>query len=514
MSGNVKNLVFRGTVVIVLVGIIAKITAFVTEAILAAYLGTTYQSDAYYMVSGIQMVVYPMLSVGVWKVFLPLYKEKLAKQEPEKADCLTNTSITFFGGISLLFVILLIVFASPVVSVVAPGFEGDTRSLCIKLVRISSPMYVFIITSAVYAAILQCHNRFLGSQIREIASHIPTIIAALIFYKQFGIEAMAVALAIGGAVRLLIELPFVNWGYRYKPSLSIRQDEFRTLLRRMPAALLTESVTQVNLLVDRAMASMLPEGTVSSLNYGNKLTNVLSGLLSTAVATALYPQVIELVATEKQEELSRLVSRIISIFSVLMLPITVACCLFRTELVSVVFQRGSFDENSVRVTSGVFALYCVGVFFIACNTIITDLFYAYGDTKTPLFISVANLATNVLLNLVLVLLMGVNGLALATSIAAVVSFFIRIITVRKYVKLPYWEILKTALKAALASGMACMVPRILFWVVPANFFVLLLSSLAIGGILYLLLLKAFRMNELKDLMALIKRKRLKKLDSR
>ncbi len=506
MENSIRKKVFRGTIVIVLVGILAKITSFIAEAILAAYLGTTYQSDAYYMVNSVQMVVYPMLSVGIWKVFLPIYKEKLTQGKPEEAAALTNKAITFFSIVSFVAIGLLILLAGPVVSVVAPGFEGETRTLCIKLVRISAPMYLFIISAAIYASVLQANNKFLGSQIREVASHIPTIVAAVFFYKRFGIEAMAVALVVGGAVRLLIELPFVNWGYRYRPDLKFRTPEFGLMMKRLPSALISEGVVQLNTLIDKAMASTLPEGTVSGLNYGNKLMNVFSGLLSTAIATALYPQMIELIALKKEDELSKLVVKTIDIFCVLMLPITLACVLFRTELVSVVFERGSFTPESTALTAGIFALYSIGIFFVACNTVITNLFYGYGNTKTPMLISIANLVINVALNLLLIHFWGVNGLALATSLSAVITFFVRMKAAGKYVKLDIKRMLITAAKVLVASAVACFIPRIVFWLYPVNHFLVLGISAVVGVVLYLAAVKLLKVNEINDLIGLLKRK--------
>lgn len=500
------NKVVRGTITIVLVGILAKVTSFIAEAILAAYLGTTYQSDAYYMVSSIQMVIYPMLSVGIWKVFLPIYKEKLTQGKDDEASSLTNKVITFFSIVSFLAVGLLILLAGPVVSIVAPGFEGGTRTLCIKLVRIAAPMYFFIITAAIYASILQANNKFLGSQIREVASHIPTIIAAIFFYKNFGIEAMAIGLVAGGVVRLLIELPFVDWGYKYKLDFKFKSQEFGLMLKRLPSALISEGVTQLNTLIDKAMASTLPTGTVSALNYGHKLMNVFSGLLSTAIATALYPQMIELIALKKEDDLSKLVVKIIDIFCVLMVPITLACALFSTELVEAVFQRGSFTADSTELTSGVFALYCLGLFFVASNTVITNLFYGYGNTKTPMYISIANLIINVVLNLVLIHIWGVNGLALATSLSAIITFFVRIKAAEKYVKLDNKRMIGTAMKVVIAATIACLIPRTIFWFYPINKYVTLIISALIGIALYLGMVKLLKVNEINDLVNLIKRK--------
>ncbi|MBQ1820387.1 MAG: murein biosynthesis integral membrane protein MurJ [Clostridia bacterium] len=506
MDNTIGKKVFRGTVVITLVGILAKFTSFIAEAILAAYLGTTYQSDAYYMVNGVQMVIYPMISVGIWKVFLPLYKEKITHGLKEEADALTNHVITFFSIVSFLAVGLMILLAGPIVSVVAPGFEGETRALCIKLVRISAPMYFFIIAAAIYASILQANNKFLGSQIREVASHIPTILAAIFFYKRFGIEAMAIALVVGGAVRLLIELPFVNWGYRYRPDFRFKTHEFGVLLKRLPSALISEGVVQLNTLIDKAMASTLPEGTISALNYGHKLINVFSGLLSTAIATALYPQMIELIALKKEDELSSLLEKIIDIFAALMIPVTLACVLFRIELVAVVFERGSFSKASTAVTSGVFALYSLGLFFVASNTIVTDLFYGYGDTKTPMLISVASLVINVILNIVLIHLWSVNGLALATSLSSIITFLFRIVAAKKYVKLDWKRMTVTIVKVLLASAVACFLPRTIFWLYPINKYLTLVVSGVIGIAVYLVAVKLLKISEINELIDLLKRK--------
>ena len=503
---SIANKIFRGTIVIVLVGIVAKVASFIAEAVLAAYLGTTYQSDAYYMISSVHGVVYPMLSIGIWKVFLPLYKSHIAKGEMDTAYTLTNKSLSFFTAVSLAVVALLMIFAPVVVSIVGPGFNGETRTLCIKLVRISAPMYVFIIASAVYASVLQCHNKFLGSQIREVASHIPTILAAIFFYRRFGVDAMAIALVVAGILRLVIELPFVNWGYKFKPDFKFRTQEFALMLKRMPSALVSAGVVQLNTLVDKAMASTLPTGTVSGLNYGHKLMNVFSGLLSSAIATAMYPQMIELISLDRKEELGRLVEKIINIFCVLMMPITVACILFRTELVSAVFQRGAFDVSSTALTASVFALYCLGLFFVACNTVISNIFYGHGDTKAAMYISIANLAINVVLNLVLIHIWGVNGLALATSLSVIITFFLRIKIAEKYVKLDNKKMIITAVKVLVASAIACTIPKVIFWIHPMNKYVVLVVSSVIGVGLYLMMMRVLKVNEINDLIGLLKRK--------
>ena len=279
------------------------------------------------------------------------------------------------------------------------------------------------------------------------------------------------------------------------------------MLKRLPSALVSAGVTQLNTLVDKAMASMLQAGAISGLNYGHKLMNVFSGLLSSAIATAMYPQMIELISLNKKEELGKLIVKIINIFCVMMVPITFACILFRTEFVSAAFQRGAFDANSTLLTANVFALYSIGLFFIACNTVISNIFYGYGDTKTAMYISVMYLVINILLNIVFIYLWGINGLALATSLSAIITFFVRLEMIKKYVRLKRKPMMVTGVKVSAAAGIACMIPRGIFWFYPANNYLIITVSAIIGAFAYLFLAKIiFHVSEIDELMLFLRRK--------
>lgn len=503
---SIGEKIIHGTFVIIAVSVLAKLTAFIAEAINAAYLGTTGQSDAFYMVSSVQQVVYPMLSVGIWNVFLPIYKDRITQNDREGADRITNQMITFFTLVSMAAVAFLMVFSPLVVSVVAPGFTGDTRALCIRLVRISAPMYVFIIAAAIYASVLQCHGKFLGSQIREVASHIPSILAVVLLYRRVGMPVLAYALVAGGAVRLLIELPFVDWGYRYRPDFRFKGPEFKLMITRLPSALLSAGVQQINALVDRAMASTFPAGAVSGLSYGARLTHVFSGLLSTAVNTALYPQMIELISLKKKKELSRLVEKIIVIFAILMIPVSIACILFRTELVSTVFQRGAFDAHSTQLTAGVFALYSISLFFAACSSVVRNVFYGSGDTRTPLKIGIFQTLLNITLNLILSRIMGVNGLALATSLSAIITLGLRVYCARSYVSWEAEALLRPLGKVFLISLVSCGSAYGLVRLLNVGALTSLILGAAVGVPVYLLLARVMQLDEINEVIALIRKK--------
>ena len=103
---------------------------------------------------------------------------------------------------------------------------------------------------------------------------------------------------------------------------------------------------------------------------------------------------------------------------------------------------------------------------------------------------------------------GVNGLAAATSLVAIITFFARLIIARKYVKLSGKSLLKTGIKVLFAAMVACMMPRILFWVHPINKYLTLMISACIGATIYLLMLTILKVDEIHDLISLLRKKRL------
>lgn len=496
---NSNNGILYSTMIITLVSILAKFASFLSEASLASCLGTSIESDAFYMVSSIQQVIYPVLSVAIWKLFLPIYKKKLSELKYKECNLLSDQMITF-GGLLSGGLFLFIYFNSvEIVNIVAPGFSVETKVICSNLVKISSPMYCFIIVSAIYASMLQCHGRFFGSQIREVVSHLPMIFIALIFYKSYGVTALAIALLIGSVCRLLIELPFVNWGYRYKISLNFANSDMCSIFKGLPFALLSEVVTQVNTFVDKVMASNLSIGSVASLNYGHKLTNVFNGLISSAVTTALYPKIIEMIALNKKNELSFLITKIIINFAIIMIPVSAFNYVYSTELVTLAFARGFFSYDSVLSTSGVFASYSLGLFFLGSNTCLVNILYAFGEVRKPLCINMICMLVNIAGNIILTKYIGVNGLAMASSLAAFCMFVLMIYTINSLININCYRMIKIILMILIITiGCVCVISNIVSRLNTPIILRLFMSS-SLMLIIYIFLILQINIREVNDL---------------
>ncbi len=494
-----KNNIVKNFSIVFIIAILAKFIAFFTELIITFYLGTTYQADAFNMINGIHQVIYPMLSVGIWTVFLPEYNKQIIKKGVGYSDDLANKTLNIFMIFTLLLTIILIIFSDTIVSLIAPGFNSETQKLTSTLVKISAPQYIFIVIAAFYSAMLQSHNKFFASQIREIATYIPLIIAAILFYQSFGIYVLAIGLLLGSLFRLLIQIPFINWGYKYKVIFDFKDSNIKGMAKKLPSVLMNSSVVQMNTLVDKILASTLEIGAVSSLSYGQRLTNVFSGLISSAITTTIYPTLSRLVEEDKIHEISKVINKTIYLISLIIIPISIFSIFYSKDIISLVFERGAFNHKSVEITAIVFACYSVGILFSGIKDIFDTIFYSFGDTKTPMKISFCIITVNISLNLLLINLLGIGGLAIASSISLVIGSIYSYLNINKIISLKTYAIISEIVKIILSSCAANLITYISNINVFPLLFILTFS-------LYVLLLLLFRSESLKILVSIVRRK--------
>lgn len=487
--------------------IVAKVLSYIWEALIAAYLGASDQADALYMVTSIFGILYPILDLGIWKVFLPIYKTKLVEKDDHKAEYIANVAITLFFILSAALVLFLLVCAKPLVAIVAPGFEAEKQSVTVQYLRISAPTYLLMATASVVGAMLQSREKFLGSQIREIGTHASKIIFVFVCFRFLGIYAAVTAMIIGSIFRLLIQLPFVNWKWKFRPNFHFKDPDVVPMLKGLPSVAVTAAIAHINGLVDRTIASGAVSGSVACLNYGHKLMNVFSGMISTAISTAVYPTMIEYIAKKKTDNLNTLLTKVISALGYIIIPLSCFCILFSKELVTAAFQRGAFDAAATELTAGVFMGYCVGMLFVGIETVITNVFYGFGDTRITMYISIVQIVLNVGLDLLLVRVWGVAGLAFATSIAAIVCLCIRFLFLRKYLKVQYRTILWENLKILGLSLVSCAIPFVVMrYFLHLNAYLTLIISVCAAGSVYFALSYVCKIDTLHFMKDMIKKR--------
>lgn len=483
----------KNTMIVFVFALGAKLLSLVRESVIAAYAGTSLEADAYYMVMSIYTIFELGLSTSIYQSFFPIYKEVSLSEAENKRYIFANSVIVILSFFSVLLVLIEILGSNIIVGIMAPGFSSEGRSLAQQLLILSAPMLIVVTIAECFSTILRSHNVFTWSQARELGTHIVAIFSIFLLYKALGIYAMGIGLLIGAIARLLIQVPAISHVHSFKAGIQLKSTEIKKMLTRIPAVLVTASVTEIKNIVDKIMASTLATGTVATLNYGYRLESAISGLIFNSIATGIFPNMVQLYVENKRKELSKLIERCIQIILIIVIPLEIASIFFGIDLVSVVYQRGVFGETEVRITAMVFIAYMLGAAFFGISLILSNTFYSAGDTRTPMIINCIDLGSNIIFNFLFVKIMGVTGLAIATSLAGFISFIIRTIAIKRYVKLNIKCLLIEFVKILSAGLISNVIAYIILHLFNVNYpaFRLILAAIIMGA-LYLGFVFIFR----------------------
>jgi putative peptidoglycan lipid II flippase len=245
------------------------------------------------------------------------------------------------------------------------------------------------------------------------------------------IMAIAVGALVGGAGQLALQWPALRReGFRYRPVLDPADPGLRHVLMLMGPGTLGLAATQVNLFINTLLATNLGTGAVSWLQYAFRLMYLPIGLFGVSIATAVLPAVARHVAMEDAEAIRGTISRGLALMLIVNVPATIGLFVLSTEIVQLLFERGRFLPSDTVATAAALRWYAVGLVGYSAARIAAPVFYAIGQSRVPMVLSAVSVAANIGLSILLTRTMGFRGLALATSIAALVNGGLSLILLR------------------------------------------------------------------------------------
>ncbi len=420
----------------------SRILGLVRDQVMAFFFGGGYLNDAFNVAYNIPNLLRRLFGEGALSTaFVPLYNEIGIKSGREKQIDFALNVLTVLTVFLLLLTILGIAFAPWIVKLLYPGLAPETSAVAIKLTRIIFPYLFFIGLSSTFIAILNSHDYFFMTGLSSALLNLGMIACVVIPYWIWGFSAEELiypagwGVALGGMLQTIINFPYLKRvGYRFRLVFRFGTEAMATLWKRFVPAMIGIGIREINLIADALMASFLPIGSITALAYGNRLMQLPLGIFAISAGTAVLPTYSRLVSRKEYSELSTSV-RFTSLSLVyIMLPITTLILVLAPDFVRILFEQGAFDQKAVWMSSQALIFYSLGLLFFSMNQVLTPLFYAHGDTKTPVKLAAAIVVLNITLNFVLMLLMQHRGLALSTSITALINYLALLYLLHK--KLP------------------------------------------------------------------------------
>ncbi len=197
------------------------------------------------------------------------------------------------------------------------------------------------------------------------------------------------------------------------------------------------SIIQINNIVDKILGSTLEAGSLSALSYAGSLNSIVTSILISALSTVLYPIMTEEAAKGNLKRLGELLSENLQSLTFILIPISCIAVISRQNIVSIVFERGSFDSNSTRITAIVLACYAPYYAFSGMREVLNRGFFALQDTKTPMINGAIGVGCNVIFSIIFVRFFGIAGIALGTTLAnAIISGLLLYSTHKKIPAVP------------------------------------------------------------------------------
>ena len=415
---------------VMIITILSKILGFGREIVLSYTYGASAITDAYLISRTIPSVIFSFVGGGIATGFIPLYSRILNEQGPGAADRYTNNLSNALLLVASIVVTIVLFFTQPIVKLFAAGFSGETLELAITFTRISVFGVYFSALLNIFTGYLRIHDNYLIPALVGFPMSFIIIISLFISTKT-NIYVIVVGAVLATASQLILLLRLFAKTVRYQPLLDFKDENIRMMVLIALPVIVGTSVNEINVLVDRTLASSIAVGGISALNYARRLNGFVQGLFVVSITTVLYPMISKMAAEKNMKGLKTYVSEAISIINLLVIPATIGAMIFSKEIVVLLFGRGAFTPEAAEMTSNALFYYSIGMIAFGLRDILSRAFYALQDTKTPMINATIAVVLNIILNVILSRYMGIGGLALATSISAVVSTLLMFITLRK-----------------------------------------------------------------------------------
>jgi putative peptidoglycan lipid II flippase len=454
---------FKVVSLIAVVTILSKVAGFFRDLVIAWVYGASATSDAYfyaYQIPALALILLGGLGGPFHTATIAVFGKRLLGKEdniPEHEQKLLSSYITFtFVGFSVL-AILVGIFALPLIKLITSGASAELQNLAAELLVVMSPILIIGGLIGIFYGILNIYGKYFWPSLSPLIASISIIVAVIGFGKSQGAMALAIGTVIGAAGMLLIQLPqFFKAGFKIKPNLNHKSDGFKQIGEILFPAMIGTTIGQTNVYVDMFFVSGLPEGGWTAIVYANRLLQLPIGVLITAMLVPIFPMFTTFVAKKEMDNLKYYAHTTVISLWFIALPILVYILFYSVDGIRVLLERNEFDRTDTLMVSHALIFLSFSIIPYMARDTITRIFYAFDDSKTPLYVGILAIIVNAIMDWLLVGPLGIGGITLSTTIVTLFNMSLLTFLLRRKIKdISLRSLIKPSLKIILAGlGMA------------------------------------------------------------
>lgn len=512
---NKLNRATISTIVLIVGMLLTKILSLLKDMALSWKFGAGVITDSYAVVSVLPNILFGGIAVAFATNYVAIYG-RMHDKKGKSISLFTNWLILIIGILSVAMSLLVFGFPKIFVKLFASGFEEEAFRISTELVRISACSVAFLGLSSILQGFLQAKENFWAIAFINFPSYV-CILVSIICSNEENIYILGLGLG------LAYFLDFV-WGWVLAKRtgfklLWLRIDSFREVSQEIKIffiiafpSFLSLIISDLNVAVDKTVASLLESGTVSVLDYANKVSGIIFALIANPIAKIIFPK-FALMNTDDMEQrnlqIATLYDNVCNKVLLIVIPASVGVFVLASPIVKLLFMRGAFGVREVELTANALKAYIMSGVAISVRIILEKIYFANCDTKTPMKNSLINLGMNVGLNILLVKILGYIGLAIATTLSAFISLVLFYLGIKKHnqyfcKKKNYIETLRIILSAVLMGLFCNAIYSFLYDKV--HDLVILIVSVVLGAIIYGICLVLLKSKEINAILSLLRRK--------
>ncbi|AFB31520.1 integral membrane protein MviN [Rickettsia rhipicephali str. Ect] len=416
-----RSRLFRSGVVVAFFTLISRIFGLVREQFIASLFGSTPMGDSINVAFKLPNLFRRIFAEGALSsVFIPIYNEKMLISK-KAANNFSGEVFTLLLLTLIVIIALMQIFMPQLMLFIAPGFHGKKEKfeLTVFLCRITIPYLIFVSLTALLGGILNSVKKFAAFAFSPVILSICVIIFTLTF-DHYIESTISISLSLIMAGILQVSFMFVcvkraalNFPIIFNPS----DPDVKKLLINMGPATISSGVQQLNLFISQSIASFI-EGAISILSYADRIYQFPLSIIGTSFSTILLPELSKIYKSNDIVAAKKIQNNAIRMGLLLSLPATFGIIILSHPIINIIYERGVFTSQDTTNTAEAISAFALGLPAFILAKILTPIFYANGDTKAPLKITLFSIIINTGMNLLLMDSLKHIGIAVGTSIAA------------------------------------------------------------------------------------------------
>lgn len=426
---SVNRKIFRAALTVGLVSVLAKAGLAFRDLVIAQAFGRSDIVDAFLIALLLPSFVLNLLMGALGSALIPVLVEVRRKQGEEAAQELLSSMMCLSLVALLGIVVLLGIFAPYYVPFLGSNFPDEKLHLTRELLYLLLPSIVFSGLVTFTSSVLNAGEKFALPALVPLVTPMVTIAVIYIGAKRWGAFALAGGTVVGSLCEAVLLLTVLKaHGIRLRLKWYGLDARVRTVLGQYAPMVAAAFLMGSTLVVDQAMAAMLPGGSVAALNYAKKMVAAVVAIGATALSTAALPYFSRMAAEDDWHGCRHTLKRYSLLVISTALPFTLLLITLSRPLIRIFFQRGAFTSADTDLVSWVQTCYAIQIPFYMLGMLFVRFLTSIKRNDVLMYISVVNLAADVTLNLILMKKWGVAGIALSTSFVYIISCSLLVIS--------------------------------------------------------------------------------------